>query len=186
MSESSRIQRLLAAVTQAAQRQDRALLADLRHGFGDATSYRAWPHIAPFCRLQDDRDRLIWLTVAAGAATAAGRGVCPRSNRWHNMGDTLRTIALGRDARPEEALRSYEGRFRRLLTCSTSEDLCSQLPTIIRAAANKDVAVNYETLFWDLVKWQDGKARLRWAAHYWGGLEESTADDSLQANEDEI
>lgn len=187
MSKDTPIGRFLDAVARAARPpENRGLLADLRHGFGDATSHRAWPHIAPYCHLDDDRERIIWLTVSAGAATAAGAGVPPPASRWHNLGDTMHDLALGTGVvgKSDDVLRSYAGRFRRLITCATAVSLCAQLPTILRAAANKGVPVRYERLFWDLCYWEERKARVRWAARYWHDKQDAAPAADAPEKED--
>ena len=148
------------------KKDDRGALAHLRRGFSEATEYRAWPYIAGWCRnLANDRDRRIWLTVSAGFAThlrtVHGSG---------NMGDVVRRLATGGDTRrPLEALKSFDGRFRRLLTCSSAEELSRHLQGIIRAAERKGIPVDFEQLFWDLIRWEnpESKVRIKWAAAYW-------------------
>jgi len=145
---------------------DRGALAHIRHGFSEATAYRAWPYIAGWCRnLADDRERSIWLVVSAGFAThqrtVRGSG---------NLGAVIRQLATGQDARkPVEALKSFDGRFRRLLTCASAEELSLHLPGIIRAAERNGIPVDFEQLFWDLIRWEnpEGKVRIKWATSYW-------------------
>ena len=101
---------------------DRGILADLRQGFSPGTEHRAWPHIARFCDLARDKDRKIFLTIAAGFA------LHKRTVVGGNMGWTMRHIALGEDSHSfSKALASFESRFRRLITCSSAEEVCSHL-----------------------------------------------------------
>jgi len=144
---------------------DRGALACLRRGFSEATEHRAWPHLAEWCDLSNDRDRAIWRTIAAGFATLEATASSG------NLGSTLRALALGRSAeKKDEALKSFEGRFRRLLVCDTAEELCAHLPPIFRAAKQKETPINFRQLFWDLAQWdRDPQAiRTRWAQAYWG------------------
>lgn len=146
----------------AGQLGDRGAMADLRHGFSETTEYRAWPYLANWCDLRKERERAIWLTVAAGFATHGGTAQCG------NLGWTLRHIARG-DGKGEEGLKSFEGRFRRLLTSAHAEELCRLLPGILRAAERKGVPVNYECLFWDLQTWHkpEKNVKVHWAQAYW-------------------
>lgn len=166
--KTSDIQIFLKRLQNLAARDDRGALADLRRGFSEASEYRAWPYIAGWCRRMDvDRDRRIWLTVAAGFATHLR--TVPDCG---NMGDVLRKLAVGKDPkRHMEALKSFEGRFRRLLTCTDAEELCHHLPGIIRAAERKGIPIDFERLFWDLFTWHkpDSKVKIRWASSYWAG-----------------
>ncbi len=167
MSENDKrpIDRFLDQLQQWVKRDDRAALANLRRGFSETTEHRAWPYLAEWCDLANDRDRTIWRTIAAGAATLES------SANTGNLGVTLRELALGRSAeKKDEALNSFAGRFRRLLACDSVGELCDHLTPIFRAAKQKEIPVNFRQLFWDLVKWgNDPQAvRTRWAQAYWG------------------
>ena len=150
--------------------EDRGALANLRRGFSETTEHRAWPYISAWCDLTNPRERAIWLTIGAGFATmeeTADAG---------NLGTTLRAIALGDGTRKaDEALKSFDGRFRRLLSCHTAEELCVHLPGIIRTSKHKSVAVNFRQLYDDLKYW-GGRAKVRWASQYWGASSEEGGD----------
>ncbi len=102
--------------------KDRGVLADLRRGFSTGTEHRCWPHIAVYCDLSKKRERIIWQTIAAGFATfeqTADSG---------NLGATMRRLALdGASGSSEDALKSFDARFRRLLTCDSAVDVCERL-----------------------------------------------------------
>ncbi len=154
--------------------EDRGMIADLRAGFSEATACRAWPHVGSWCDLADERERAIWMTVAAGFAVHKGT-----DTKAGNMGATLRRIALG-DGKQKatDALKSFDGRFRRFLTCSSTEEVCERLPGVIRAAERKGVGIDFRQLFWDLRSWNSPKrdVRVDWAAVYWGAAREEGGD----------
>lgn len=150
------VERLLAFLRK--NREDRGVMADLRCGFSPAKEYRAWSHIAPYCPLKNDFKRRIVQTVAAGFATQ------PDGTAKGNLGTTMRLIAGGN----KDGLASFEGRFRRLLTCSDTEELCRMVPSIIRTAKAKGVPVNYAQLYCDLCYWNGGRTKVEWAEAYWG------------------
>jgi CRISPR type I-E-associated protein CasB/Cse2 len=80
-------------------------------------------------------------------------------------------LALGQPGESKEkALKSFDARFRRLLTCEDAVELCDRLRSIIQAADHKGIGVDYERLFWDLQTWHkpEKKVKLRWAESYWG------------------
>jgi CRISPR type I-E-associated protein CasB/Cse2 len=139
--------------------KDRGIMADLRHGLSRATEYRAWPHIAPWCRLDNDRQRRIWLTTAAGFA------IHQRVAESGNMGATLREIATG-GGRGERGLKTFDARFRRLLACSSAIEVCDHLPGVLRAAERQGVGINFVQLFRDLYYWSD-RVKVSWAREYW-------------------
>lgn len=182
--EQSDIQRFLARLQQFVDRKDRGALADLRHGFSPGTEYRAWPYIASVCDLQNDAQRHIWLTVAAGFATHGGTD--PSAG---NVGATMRSLALGREQAErkqpkEEALKSFDARFRRLLTCKDAIELCDRLRGVIRAAECHGVGMDYERLFWDLQTWHkpERQVKLHWAQYYWGE-DESKGGENVNASD---
>jgi len=150
--------------------QERGMMADLRHGFSPTSQYRAWPHIAPWCDLSDQRQKAIFITLAGAFAIQlqSGRGKS-------NLGSTLRRLAVqGASGKPQDALKSFEARFRRLLTCNAPEQVCERLPGIIRAAERKGISIDLEQLHQDLVFWSD-KVKLEWAKAYWGSEDDNEA-----------
>jgi CRISPR type I-E-associated protein CasB/Cse2 len=175
-AEQAPIQRFLDRLLGFVRQEDRGALADLRHGFSPGTEYRAWPYLASVCNLTNDAQRHIWLTIAAGFATHRGSDA-----RAGNMGNTLRKLATGQPGESKEkALKSFDARFRRLLTCDTPEELCERLRSVIRAAERKGIGIDYERLFWDLQTWHkpESKVKLRWAQSYWEQDESKGGDVS--------
>ena len=171
------IKELLRQISAAASpgREDRGMLAALRRGIGKATEHHAWPHLAPCCNLSDPKQRAIWLAVAAAAATLAPDGLAHSGRGVGNFGVTLRKLAFDSTGeKGEKALASFEARFRRLLTCQTTEEICRHVSGVIRAASAKGVPVDVEQLFWDLQKWErteEPTTKVRWAQTYWSGDE---------------
>ena len=134
-------------------KEDRGVMADLRCGFSEAKAYRAWPHIAPFCKLDQEWSRIPVQTVCAAFSTH------PKNARKGNLGATMRGIDMA----------TIEGRFQRLLSCGTMAELCERIPSVIRAAKAKGVSVDYRQLYCD-IRWWDGKypPKLKWAVSFWG------------------
>lgn len=145
-------------------RDDRGLMSELRRGFSPATEHYAWPHLARWCNLDDDRQRTIFATVAACYA------LYPESTKAGNLGTVLRTIAHHEQA-GEDALRSFEGRFRRLITCSSAEDLLGHVRSVVQAARQRGIPINYAQLLEDLLRWDfaDRRIKTAWAQAYWVG-----------------
>jgi len=167
------IDNLLKEIHEAAApgREDRGMLAALRRGLSEATEQYAWPYIAPHCPMTDPKQRAIWLTVAGAAATLEPLGLAKSGLGVGNLGATMRHLALGDGKqKADDALASFEARFRRLLTCQTVEELCKHLVGVIRAAAAKTKPVDLKKLFWDLQTWEDRNqrdVRVEWAQGYW-------------------
>ena len=183
MTELSNIQQFLRRLKQYVAQEDRGALADLRHGFSPGTEYRAWPYVALVCRqLDNDIQRKIWITIGAGFATH--KATDPRAG---NMGATLCALSQPGESK-DKPLKSFDARFRRLLTCDNAMELCDHLRSIIVAAERKNVHIDFEQLFWDLQTWHkpEKKVKLHWAQSYWGqseskGGEASNGSDSDQA-----
>jgi len=159
----------------AGQAGDRGVMADLRHGLSGATEYRAWPHIAPWCRLDDDRQRRIWLTVAAGFA------IHQRTANSGNMGTVLRALATG-GGRGDEGLATFDARFRRLLACDSAPEVCDHIAGVLRASERNGVPINFAQFFYDLMAWGD-RVKVRWATEYWGVPAEEMAGASPEQQE---
>lgn len=154
----TQIERFLAHL--GTQTGDRGVMADLRHGLSRATEYRAWPHVAPWCKLDNERDRRIWLIVAAGFA------IHQRSAQTGNMGTVLRSLATS-GGRGAEGLSTFDARFRRFLSCASSAEACDHLGGVLRAAERSGVMVNFSQLYLDLIYWGE-RVKVRWATEYWG------------------
>lgn len=139
-------------------------MADLRHGFSSGTEYRAWPHLAKWCNLEHANERKIWFTIAAGFALKK------ETMNTGNMGTTLRRLAIENKTNQDEieSVLKNNGRFKRLLTCQSIIELCNHLSGVIRLSEQKNVGINFEKLFWDLVHWEDPKweIKIKWAAKF--------------------
>jgi len=155
---------------------DRGVMADLRHGLSKATEYRAWPHVAPWCRLDHERESRVWLTVAAGFA------IHQRTTAAGNMGTVMRALATG-GKRGADGLATFDGRFRRFLSCSSSAEVCDHLGGVLRAAERNGVAVNFAQLFIDLTYWSK-RVKLEWATEYWGAAPAEGSPEAGDAAED--
>lgn len=166
MNPDTPIDRFLHDLSIAVHRDDRGMLADLRHGVSEATCHRAWPHLTRYCDLRDARARAIWTLIGAGYATLAPDNLA-RPNVG-NIGATMRHLVLGKDKPDDKKLASFDGRFRRLLACQTVAELCEHLFSVVRAAKAKGVEVDFRELHKDLMAWESQDVRVKWATAYWG------------------
>jgi CRISPR type I-E-associated protein CasB/Cse2 len=141
-------------------RDDRGAMAELRRGLSPATEDRAWPWIARWCDITNERQRTIHAAVAAAFATH------PETASQGNMGAVMCGIAQ-RNQKGDDGLKSYEAHFRRFLNCHSAQEVCERLPSVVRMAKQQSIAINYRQLFLDLCYWGD-RVKIRWAAAYWG------------------
>lgn len=133
---------------------NRAVLADLRRGFSKATEKRAWRHIGAYCDLDNEKERVIFQTVAACYAT----NPLNDPDKESNFGTSIRQL--------KKEFPSLETTFQRLLNCRRPEDVCKRLQSIVLAMKAKGIAVNWKRLMRDLLYWNN-RAKERWAAQFW-------------------
>lgn len=182
------IDRFLREVAQA--KDNRGYLAELRRGLGGTTQDQAWEHLIPYCSDfdTDDAHRAVWCAVGGLAALLIPDGLVSNDN-WNNLGTTMRTIAKGGEGDETKALKSYEPKFRRLLSCGDTVSLCEMVVGIGRTADVKSVSVNLHALFWDLWNWDNPDKRegirLKWAKQYYRVFEPRPGEDSERGGQTE-
>lgn len=129
---------------------DRGAMAGLRCALTDARRSRAWPLLAQVEGIGD----VAIETVAGLYAT------WPQEDDKGNLGAWFRHIGEGGSA--------LEGRFKRLLSCTTRDELCAHLRPLANLAKSRNAPLNHEELLRDLFYWSD-EVRVRWARSFWGG-----------------
>lgn len=143
-------------------KNDRGAIADLRRALTPAQRHRAWPLLARFGVIGEPRvETVAGLFAHHPVETMAG-----------NLGTTCKQLSGEHN--------TFEGRFRRLLSCDR-DDICAHLRPIVFAAANKDIPINYEQLFIDLSYWSDA-VKARWATEFWGTSAVEGASASVEAS----
>ncbi|MCX6543020.1 MAG: type I-E CRISPR-associated protein Cse2/CasB [Acidobacteria bacterium] len=134
-------------------RKDRGAMANLRGALSDTRRPNAWPLLAGF---PDAIGSSAFETVAAlwasGSELSADGG---------DLGDTMVVLMKGNN--------SFEGRFKRLLTCDRDE-IAAYVAPVIRTAQARGLRVNYTQLLSDLLCWGDD-VKVRWARSFWGNTE---------------
>jgi CRISPR type I-E-associated protein CasB/Cse2 len=148
-------------------REDSGVMANLRRGFSEATEHYVWPHLARFCSLEDEKERMIFATIAACFAFH------PEHTEEGNFGTTLRQIALARQA-GDDPLQAFEGRFRRIVMATTVQDLCQQLRSLVQLAKASGIKINYVQLLSDLLSWDQNarQIKVQWAEAYYAPYRE--------------
>jgi CRISPR type I-E-associated protein CasB/Cse2 len=141
-------------------REDKAMMADLRRGFSLSMEYRAWPYIASWCDITDEKERRAYVTVGAGF------GLIGETSEKGNMGSVFLEIVRGSE-KNRKRMESFDARFRRCLFLDSSEELCPFIAGIIRAAKHREVKINFHQLLIDLIEWGE-KVKVRWASNFWG------------------
>lgn len=184
------IDRFLRDVAQAVAREDRGYLAELRRGMSETTQDHAWEHLIPYCSDfdADATHRAVWCAIGGLAALLVPDGLVS-CEPWNNLGTTMRTIAKGGKGDEDETLKSFEPKFRRLLSCGDAVSLCELVVGIGRTADVKGVPVNLWALFWDMWNWDDldkrEGIRLKWAKQYYRVFEPRSDAPFNQGGNDE-
>ena len=184
------IDRFLQWVVELARRDDRGTLAELCRGLSETTQDQAWEHLIPYSAdfAENADHRIIWCTIGGLAALLVQNGLLS-FEPWNNIGKTMRAIAKGVGENDEtKALKTFEPKFRRLLSCGETRPLCEMVVGIGRTAVVKGVPMNLKALFWDLWNWSDQDKRetirLQWAKQYFKVIEPRADAVSTQEGKD--
>ena len=128
---------------------DRGALANLRGALSENRRANAWPLLGGFSSAIGNP------VFEKVAGLWAAEPCSPHSN--DNLGATL--------AKLRQDNNSFEGRFKRLLTCDKTE-IVERVVPVVRAAQAKGLEVNYQRLLSDLLIWSD-KVKIDWARAFW-------------------
>ena len=142
-------------------KNDRGAMANLRGALKPAQRHRAWPLLGPVGGIGNPRYEIV----------AGLFAYHPDEIKTGNLGSTCLRLSGEHN--------TFDGRFRRLLTCDRDE-ICDRLVPVVFAAKAKGVPVNYEQLFVDLYWWESAKER--WAREFWGGAEPAEAAATSMEN----
>jgi CRISPR system Cascade subunit CasB len=140
-------------------KDDRGAMAELRCALSEtpAKRARAWPLLARVGGVGD-----IHVETVAGLFAWH-----PEETAQGNLGTTCRLLSAKNE--------SFDGRFRRLLSCDRDE-VSQRVRPVALAARPRGIPVNYEELFADLRFWGE-RVKERWAREYWRASEEPVAPD---------
>ena len=184
------IDRFLQWVTELVQRDDRGTLAELRRGLSETTQDQAWEHLIPYSAdfAENADHRVVWCTIGGLAALLIPCGLLS-FEPWNNIGTTMRALAKGGGENDEtKALKTFEPKFRRVLSCDDTRSLCEIVIGVGRTAVVKNVPMNLKVLFWDLWNWSDQDKRetirLKWAKQYFKIVEPRVDSTSTQEGAD--
>lgn len=137
---------------------DKGAMASLRSLLSNTQKYRGWSYIGKINGIGD-----ICVETIAGLY-ALHPMECNKEH--YNFGDACKKLAQKRSSSSSSDDSPFDRRFRRLLACSSREELCALLPEVIRGMKAEEIAVNYESLYEDIRRWNAKQAE-NWASHYW-------------------
>ena len=145
---------------------DTAFRAVMSRADNPAFESAAWEYLIPYCNIEKDFERIPFALV--GAAIARIR---PENDGKAGLGSAFRAICGKDEDREREALR-----FRRLIACDSSLELCRILRPVLQYLASKGASVSFTRLLNDLLFWGQ-RTKIRWTTQFYGrdipGNEES-------------
>lgn len=144
--------------------EDRGVMAALRCLLITEQRFRGWQQIAALGAIGE----LPVETIAGLYALHPMEEI----KDGYNFGDACRLLAACRNKGGDSLNSPFDRRFRRLLACSSKEELCAHLTDIVRGMKSEAIPINYERLYEDISWWGDA-VRERWAIHYWSNRKES-------------
>ncbi len=151
----------------------RAAMAELRRGLQEFPQLAPYMHryIAPFTTYKKGWEKQAYYLTAALFARYHSGSEAPAysEKRYVNMGTYFHAVVQ----KEKEASDSIERRFNALLTAHP-QDLhyhLRQAITFLHSKSEANIAINWETMFWDILQWDDDDKRPliqeRWAANFW-------------------
>lgn len=148
---------------------ERAAFAALRRGLGrdPGAEPAMFPYIARF--VAEDTKPWYEATLYLIASLFAYH---PQEGGAGNLGAAFKRAAQG-----ENDQTAIERRFTALLAADT-EDLHFYLRQAVSFLKSKDVAIDWQQLFDDVLRWQYGQVQKQWAYKFWGGKSGEEAANS--------
>ncbi|OPX56962.1 CRISPR system Cascade subunit CasB [Oceanospirillum multiglobuliferum] len=143
------------------QAEDNGFSARLRRADNPATEYQSWEILASFgVDLEKSWQRLPYCTLGAALAKA-------KPERDGNLGLGSAIAACYEDKSQSDQAKS---RLRRILACTSIEELCQILRPLLALIASRGVKLNFSLLLQQLL-WFSGegqeRVRTRWAQDFY-------------------
>lgn len=146
-------------------KQDTGFGARLRRADNPATEYQAWEILAKWCDIEKTWERVPFAMVGAAIA---------KSKPAHDGSLPLgKAIAYSYEKGNQDD--AAKAKLRRLIACTTVEESCMVLRTLLRLISARGMHLNYGQLLDQLLFFGE-KTRLRWASDFYGKRGD---DDSL-------
>lgn len=153
-------------------KENRGAMASLRGLLISQQRFRGWQLIAGINGIGN--------TAIEAIAGLYALHPLEKTDETFNFGDACRLLAMDRKTKQVSEDSPFDRRFRRLLSCDTRDELRGHLTDIVRGLKSADIPVNYESLYYDILKWGN-RVREKWAVHYWSEKKE-TDENVLDRN----
>ena len=135
-----------------------AFRAAMRRADNPATASFAWEYLVDWCDISKDRERLSFALIGAAVANAL-----PQVDGEANLGELLRKCCSSSDDVERE-----KRRFRRILSCDSTAELCNVLRPVLKyLQSNSKAPIGYARLLSDILYFNE-RVKLRWAESFFG------------------
>jgi CRISPR system Cascade subunit CasB len=155
---------LFAFLHNCVERDDRATLANLRCALRKNQKHRAWPLLARFDGIEDERKE--YDHEAKVVQTIVGLFAVHPTKSERDFGIACRQLMRDDEklADPKD-VGPITRRFQHLLS-SEPDEICDRVVRMVLRMKAQEIPVNYYELYNGLLQWGD-KIKNRWAGSFW-------------------
>ena len=164
--EKSKAELFVEYVTKRAS-ADTAFCARLKRGDNPNTEYQSWEHLSSWCDLEKEWERKPYALISSAIANS-------KSKKEGSLGLGM-AIALSYDDRSKSD--AAKAKLRRILACSSKEEVCLNLRSLLKLIGSRGVSISYSKLLNDILYFGT-RVKSRWASDFYGRVEK---DDSISS-----
>lgn len=158
--------------------EQRAAMAELRRGLQEFPQLAPYMHqyVAPYTVYARGWEKQTYYLVAALFAlyhSGSKESTLSSDKNYLNMGSYFAEVVKQGKEQDKDASESINRRFNALLTAHP-QDLhyhLRQAIAFLHGKSEAGIAINWENLFWDILKWNDDDKRPqvqeKWATSFW-------------------
>jgi CRISPR system Cascade subunit CasB len=151
-------------------KNDTAFRAALKKADNPDTEYQSWEYLAEYrINIEHENIRLPYTTVFAAAA---------RSGREADGSLSLST-ALLKAYKNDQSSPPARARLRRILSCSTVQEVCGVLRPMLRFISGKGIPISYGKLLYTLKYFNKNpeQTKARWAQQFFEELPDTASGE---------
>jgi CRISPR type I-E-associated protein CasB/Cse2 len=137
-------------------REDKKVLVAFKQGINPVREHYAYPYLAKFCDLTNERELFVFKTIAALFA------IYPKDTDLGNIGSAFRNLSS-----IEENSKSYETKVLRLLSADSAQEACQLLAKFFTLFKAKGIPFPFKSALKDLLYWGD-RSKKSIAQGFWG------------------
>jgi CRISPR system Cascade subunit CasB len=142
------------------KKPDTGYTAALKRADNLQTEYQSWEHLANWCDLEKDWQRLPYATIAAALARTTAK-----TDGTLGIGRALAKSYSG-DGKLGNTQDPAKAKLRRLLACKSNIEACEIIRPLLRLITAKGVGLSFSALLKDLLFFND-QTRKKWAKDFY-------------------